>query len=415
MFRAISPVGHPLSWAHIPALFKSEPDGIPFLSQYYRPGSVYPVSSGTAALTVSLRILKKTSTRKEVVIPAYSCPSLVAAVVKAGLRPVLCDLQRDRLILDLDQLGALAGADTLAVMAVHLYGVSENINGIKRLSEKTGFFVLEDAAQAFGNCSHKLGGNHGALGDLGVISFGRGKPLSLLRGGAVILNRPALKAEAEEIYADLVSRPRTGFLAGYTLLLLLYSVFFHPRTHWLPRSMPFLKLGETHYVEDFFVGRIGDGVLGFGERVHLEYAEIRETRKRLAGYYHEMLKPYLGEFAFLPEAESEDDVALLRYPIVFKESDKRDTVLAALLKKGLGASGSYPVPLNELEGSASQIQNPQWGFPNGKAISQRILTLPLHCYVREEDIAEMGRVFSGVFVREKRGKKIKESKQENET
>jgi UDP-2-acetamido-2-deoxy-ribo-hexuluronate aminotransferase len=90
-------------------------------------------------------------------------------------------------------------------------------------------------------------------------------------------------------------------------------------------------------------------------------------------------------------------VALLRYPIIFKEAAKRDLVLPALLKKGLGASGSYPVPLNELEGSASRIQNPQSEFPNGKAISQRIMTLPLHRYVREEDIAEMGRVFSSVF------------------
>jgi perosamine synthetase len=397
MFRAISPAGHPLAWTHIAALFKREPNRTPFLSQYYRSGTVYPVSSGTAALTVSLRILKKTSTKKEVVIPAYSCPSLVAAVVKAGLRPVLCDLQPDRPALDLEQLGTVAGADTLAVAAVHLYGVSEDIPAIKKLSEKTVFFVLEDAAQAFGNCSRKLGGNFGALGDLGVISFGRGKPLSLLHGGAVILNHPALKAEAEEIYENLSSQPRIRFLTSYTLLLLLYSVFFHPRTHWLPRAIPFLKLGETYYIEDFFAGRIGAGVLRFGERVHREYSEIRETRKRLAGYYTEMLKPYSKELAFLPEADKEDDVALLRYPIIFKEAAKRDLVLPALLRKGLGASGSYPVPLNELEGSASQIHNAQSGFPNAKAISQRIMTLPLHRYVREADIAEMGRVFSSVF------------------
>jgi dTDP-4-amino-4,6-dideoxygalactose transaminase len=41
--------------------------------------------------------------------------------------------------LDLEQLGAVAGADTLAVMAVHLYGVSEDIPAIKKLSEKMGF------------------------------------------------------------------------------------------------------------------------------------------------------------------------------------------------------------------------------------------------------------------------------------
>jgi perosamine synthetase len=397
MFRALSPVGHPLCWSQIPAIFKKTPGSPGFLSHYFPPGSVFPVSSGTAALTISLLILRKVSDRKEVVLPAYSCPSLVAAVVKAGLKPVLCDLQPAKLVFDLERLAATAGPDTLAVIAVHLFGVPENMPKIKALAEQKGFFLLEDAAQAFGNHSRALGGNFGALGDLGVISFGRGKPLSLLSGGAVILNNPALRDSADETYAGLRPPPRASFVAGYAALLMLYSLFFHPRTHWLPRSIPFLKLGETYYIDEFTIGRIGDGVLRFGERVHQGYPEIRETRKRLAGSYVDMLKPYLGGLSFTPDTEGKDDIALLRFPVVFREAEKRDLVLAALIKEGLGATGSFPVPLNELEGAAPHTGGHPSGFPNAKAVSQRILTLPLHRYVRKEDLAAMSRIFSNIL------------------
>jgi dTDP-4-amino-4,6-dideoxygalactose transaminase len=109
-----------------------------------------------------------------------------------------------------------------------------------------------------------------------------------------------------------------------------------------------------------------------------------------------MLKPYSEGLAFIPDSRGADDVALLRFPIVFREDEKRDLVLSALLRQGLGATGSFPVPLNELEGAAPHINSPQSGFPNAKVISQRILTLPLHRYVKRDDIAAMGRIFSSV-------------------
>src|SRR5687767_5410319 len=53
---------------------------------------VFLVSSGTAALTLALKALKSASRRTGVVIPAYTCFSVPAAVSQAGLRPVLCDI-----------------------------------------------------------------------------------------------------------------------------------------------------------------------------------------------------------------------------------------------------------------------------------------------------------------------------------
>ena len=59
---------------------------------------VYPLNSGLAAFYLILSCLKSRSERKEVVIPAYTAGSLVVAIKKAGLKPVLCDISLDELI-----------------------------------------------------------------------------------------------------------------------------------------------------------------------------------------------------------------------------------------------------------------------------------------------------------------------------
>ena len=389
MFRAISPVGHPLSWGQIPSLFKRSPAEKGFLSAYYPPGSVFAVSSGTAALTVSLLILKTVSEKKEVVLPAYSCPSLVAAVVTAGLKPVLCDLQQSTLVLDLKHLETVVGPNTLAVIAVHLFGVSENVSELKKMGSEKGFFILEDAAQSFGNHCHALNKPYGTIGDLGVISFGRGKPLSLLHGGAVIVNHQGLIGNAQDVLATLPVPRGLGFLLPQTALLLLYSIFFHPRTHWIPRSMPFLKLGETHYIDGFPIEKIFPGVMNFGEAVFRRFSEIRATRKKLTGQYMEALSNHSDHFFWGFDKESRDDIALIRFPILFREAALRDRVLSALERRGLGASGSFPVPLNELSGAAIHFSLNPRNYPHAKEISQKILTLPLHEFVGRREVEEI--------------------------
>jgi dTDP-4-amino-4,6-dideoxygalactose transaminase len=386
MFRALSPVGHPLRFREIIQLLVENSGKGNFLSQYYPDSAAYPVSSGTAALTLALLGLKATSAGAEVVLPAYSCPSLVSAVVTAGLRPVLCDMEPDCFRLDLNGLDALTGPQTLCAMGVHLYGLPEDMPGLMELSRKKAFFIVEDAAQSFGNRSS------GALGDLGVVSFGRGKPLSLLSGGSVLVNNKALVGPVEQAYQPLGEPPRDAFFWRYLILLALYAAFFHPRTHWLPRSIPQLKLGETHFSLDFEVKKIGKGVLEFGEKVYPRFEAIRRTRLNLALKYRKRLDKCLEKFVFLPEVSNDERNVLLRFPVIFKEARARDNALSQLTKNGLGASGSYPVPLNELEGASACIANRHSAFPNAKAISERILTLPLHSCVTEKDLESIERI-----------------------
>lgn len=388
MFRALSPAGHPLRFREIIRLLVENSGKGNFLSRYYPDSAAYPVSSGTAALTLALLGLKATSVGTEVVLPAYSCPSLVSAVVTAGLRPVLCDMEPDSFRLDLNGLDALTGPQTLCAMGVHLYGLPEDMPGLMELSRKKAFFIVEDAAQSFGNRSS------GALGDLGVVSFGRGKPLSLLSGGAVLVNNKALIGPVEQAFQSLSAPPEDAFFWRYLSLLFLYAVFFHPRTHWLPRSIPQLKLGETHFSLEFDVKKIGKGVREFGETVCPRFDEIRRTRLNLSMEYRNRFDKFSEKFAFLPEVANDEQSVLLRFPVIFKNAHSRDRAMSQLIKRGLGASGSYPVPLNELEGASAYIGNRNSAFPNAKAISEKILTLPLHSCVTEKDVKIIEKILS---------------------
>jgi len=385
MLRTLPPAGHALRLGEILPLLIPSRDGEHSFLKSLEDAPYYLVSSGSAALTLALSALKAGPAKSEVVLPAYTCPSLLSAVVRAGLRPVLCDLEPHGLRLDLDCLTSKTGSNTLAVMAVHLYGTPENIHAVKTLAESSGAFLIEDAAQAFGN---RIGAGNvmpcGRQGDLGILSFGRGKPLSLHSGGAVIVNNAALTERFDRLYQGLETPDSRRFAARYRFTLLLYAVFFHPRFYWLPKSMPWLRLGETFFNLDFEVGKMGHGVTALGDAVMRRFGRIREKRIALAQRYSEKLAKYRGLFDYLPPFDGEN-MALLRFPVVFREKSARDRVLGRLTKRGLGASCSYPVPLNELEGTEPYL-DPAESFPNAKRLSERIITLPLHDHVRTRDV-----------------------------
>ena len=90
--------------------FAFEEEARDFLSAQF----VRSVNSGRAALFLVLQAMKRLSPRDEVVIPAYVCPSVGRAVVKAGLKPVLCDVGPGGSGLDLPSLGCVISRRTLA-------------------------------------------------------------------------------------------------------------------------------------------------------------------------------------------------------------------------------------------------------------------------------------------------------------
>ena len=406
MFRCLAPAGHGIALNRIFRSFFQEPDDI--LEKLIFPqAGCFPVSSGTAALYLSLMAARKDSSRTRVILPAYSCPSLLAAVVRAGLEPVLCDLKEDSFQLDTAKLGSIVNDNTLAVIAVHLFGLPEDISQIRSVLGNGQVLLIEDAAQAFGNtlilrdASIDPGGEGrndqvrmGCVGDIGILSFGRGKPLSSLEGGAVLVNNPDLLSNMRAEYDPLDGSYSVISRGGYLARLLIYSFFFRPFLYWIPANMPGLGLGETRFSPDFLLKKARTGMLSMAGVMMEHFEKIRKARLNLARAYLQALAPFGNDLAFIPgQGDGQGDIALLRFPVIFRDRQRRDLVLKKLKSQGLGATGMYPAPLNEIPGT-SQYLDPGETFPQARSLSQRILTLPVHEYVTRQDIQRIARVFS---------------------
>src|SRR6266487_1113229 len=107
------------------------------------------VANGTDALTLTLRALA-IGAGDEVVVPANTFIATAEAVVLAGATPRFADVDPDTLLLTADGLAAAITSRTSAVIAVHLYGQTADMDAISVTAERAGLAVLEDAAQAHG-------------------------------------------------------------------------------------------------------------------------------------------------------------------------------------------------------------------------------------------------------------------------
>lgn len=410
MLRSLPPAGHGISLVEIGKSF-FQSSNTDFIRELGYKVPYFFVSSGTAALCLSLKAIGLESTRRQVILPAYTCPSLLAAVVRARLEPILCDLQPNTFRIDPEQLSSKLTEKTLGIIAVHLFGLPENVTEIKKRAHGKNITIIEDAAQALGNSYapdmlREMNGSAksdtryeimlGSMGDIGVLSFGRGKPLSMLGGGAVLVNNVDLR-EHIKVEHDLVNCQDTfSSRFGYVAKLILYSLFFHPSLYWIPARTPGLRLGETYFSLDIDLEKINQHIISIGNIIVSKLSEIRQTRLRVAALYRKALDRFLNELAYIPEyADDDDRVALLRFPIIFKKKEKRDRILLRLGAKGLGATGMYPTPLNEIQGTSPYLSDRE-SYPVAKSVSRRILTLPLHENVSQRDIEKIVRVFDSV-------------------
>ena len=143
-------------------------------------------SSGTVAVELALRGLG-VGPGDEVILSAYDFKSNFTNVLQVGARPVLVDVREDNGQLDIDLLDSAVSGQSRCVIASHLHGGMVDMAALRDWSARRGISILEDACQATGaSCDARPAG---ALGDVGVWSFGGSKLLTCGRGGVVFTRR----------------------------------------------------------------------------------------------------------------------------------------------------------------------------------------------------------------------------------
>lgn len=146
------------------------------------------VNSGTSALICAL-VAAGVGPGDEVLLPAYTWVATAAAVTMVGALPVLCEIDSS-LTLDPQDMAKKITARTKAVIAVHMRGISADMDGILSVAREHGIMVIEDAAQANGG-TYK-GRMLGSIGDLGCFSLQQSKVITAGEGGMLVTDSEKL-------------------------------------------------------------------------------------------------------------------------------------------------------------------------------------------------------------------------------
>jgi len=380
MFYQLPPVGNPVHFSVEDHLDTS-------LSTFFSPYQQSYFSSGTAALAAAITATMrfKDVEHPEVILPAYGCPDLISAVIFAGAKPVLVDLEPHRPWMDLEQVLAQTNASTVAIVAASLFGISERIDLLRPIAEQFDTVIIEDSAQAF------PGKEEGGIwqGDLVVLSFGRGKPVNLLGGGAVLFRDATLGDLLPMAAAESANSKCNQAL--FRLKALMFNRMISPGFYWLPQGLPFLYLGETRYHPLPAIDAMDQTRLAILPANIASYLDNgMETQNTLCRMLEEMDAPAAG-FVDLPKACQVSPVRrLLRYPLLVNES-KRDRLYQQLHRLGSGPSVMYPTALPGIPG-LEMLLGVQGPFPAADAFAACILTLPTHGKVGMGDIANIRQI-----------------------
>jgi perosamine synthetase len=154
------------------------------------------VCNGTVSLAVALMALglKKDD---EVIVPDFTMIASANAVVLAGAKPVLVDVNRRNLCLDLNSIEEAVTEHTRAIMHVSLNGRSPGIEGISKFAQEKGLFLVEDAAQSLG--SRQDSKHVGTFGDVGSFSLSYAKIITTGQGGVLVTNNDDLQRKILQV------------------------------------------------------------------------------------------------------------------------------------------------------------------------------------------------------------------------
>jgi perosamine synthetase len=342
---------------------------------------VFLVNSGRAAQTLILRAMHELrSERDEVVVPAYTCYTVPASVVKAGLKVRPVDI--DPATMDYDE-EALRKADlnrALAVNSSNLFGIISNWCRLNEIVQTAACYRIDDAAQSFGATTGV--GQSGMLGDVGFFSLGRGKNLSTYSGGLIVTNDSALG----ERLSGMVSRlNRSGPIGDGVMAVKLaaYSLLLRPRLYWLPASLPFIGLGETIYDESFSIQRLSRLQESLGE---LMIGRLRMLNDRRAAIADKMAAALVGSGEYVvPGYDPELHRPYLRLPVLAADKAKRDEAIKKLRSRGIGASFMYPDSIANIPQLRPHLTGGDHSYPGAREVVNRLFTLPTHGYMTSRD------------------------------
>lgn len=353
------------------------------LCDYLKVKYVFFVSSGRAALTLILRVLAEHSYRNEVIIPAYTSFSVPSAVVRAGLKIRLCDINYETLDFDYSALEKADHTKVLCIIPSNLCGLVSNVPGINRIAKTHGVWVIDDAAQSLG--ASLDGEKSGTMGDVGLLSLARGKIISSYEGGIIVTNSDEI---AQRLGTGPLFKNGRQFPPPNVLLkLFCYSLFLHPQIYWIPSQLPFLKLGVSKFDQDFTIEGLSRVQISIASFMFKGLGCFNKRRRENTQRLIEGIMENSG--LIIPQALKNSCPVYLRFPLLVMSQRVREAIYTNLLENGIGVTRMYPSGIHRIQGIGQYLVNGEGRFPQADLAASFLLTLPTHPLLRQREIGLM--------------------------
>jgi len=318
------------------------------LARYCGTKHCVAVSSGTDALLIALMALD-IRPGDEVITAPFTFFATAEMIALIGGRPVFVDIDPRTWNLDPAKLEAAITSRTRAIMPVSLYGQCADFDAINAVASKHGIPVIEDAAQSFG-ATYK-GRRSNALSLIGATSFFPSKPLGCYGdGGALFTDDDGLAQLMREI-----------------------------RVHGQDRRYHHPRLGLTGRLDSIQAAVLLAKMEIFDDEV--------AARARVAAVYERLIGEAFGEDGAVraPWVEPFNTCVFAQYTV---EVDRREVVETRMKAAGVPTAVHYPMPLHE-QPVFSYLDRPAGSFPLSEAAARRVISLPMHPYLTEEQQASV--------------------------
>ncbi|WP_101842483.1 DegT/DnrJ/EryC1/StrS aminotransferase family protein [Halobacillus sp. Marseille-P3879] len=304
-------------------------------------GSQYAigVNSGTDALVIGL-LAAGVGEGDEVITTSFTFFATAEAISQIGATPVFVDIEEATYNINISLIEEKITEKTKAIIPVHLYGHSVNMDPLTEVAQKHKLKVVEDVAQAFG--SEYKGKKVGSIGDVGCYSFFPTKNLGAYGdGGLITTNDSEIAETAKMLRVHGAKKKYQNEILG-----------FNSRLDSIQAAILRIKLKKID--------------------------EWNEGRRKVDKAY----KKYLGdvEEIILPSEQTYTHHVYHQYTTRVLNG-KRDGLQNHLKEKGIGSMVYYPTPVHKLPLYAYELD-----LPNTMQLTDEVLSLPIYPHMSEEKV-----------------------------
>jgi dTDP-4-amino-4,6-dideoxygalactose transaminase len=329
---------------------------------YLKCKHAYGVSSGTDALLLALMAID-IQPDDEVIVPTYSFFATAGVVSRLNAKPVFVENDLITFNIDPDDIKRKITSKTKAIIPVHLFGQSAEMNEIMELAEKHNLIVIEDAAQALG-AQYQDGRYVGTIGHIGCFSFFPSKNLGCFGDGGLITTNDDKIAEIIRIKRVHGGEPKYyhKVIGGNFRLDALQAAVLRVKLPHLQSWTDKRKYNANLYTKLF-----------------IEKGLAEETGKTNFDENNKVL---------LPNPIYENIIELKNYHIYNQyiiRIQKREELRDFLTKKEISTEIYYPVPFH-LQECFSYLGYKKGDFPISEFSADTSIAIPIYPELTDEQI-----------------------------